>query len=527
MNLARAWLSECLPGELCHTPREEPAEQLPSDTSLMDENEDDDRDDLFGKQLTLPIERPSRLLDLMLDSGNTKFARLVEYHDGCTEYATLSYVWGPGPHLWRTTRDNVKQRMILFERTDLPPTLADAISIAERLELRYIWIDALCIVQDDLLEWTKEGSKMAGIYHGSYITIAASSSHSSRDGIFNHSSWSRLKYAESVQTNNVLMNGEQSQLHFTRYGTSSSRLQYDIERGPLAKRAWTLQERYLSPRILHFTKSQLIWECDHIIQSEDNLSRDLLGKSLPLGLPGTWTRTNLMTFWHQDLLNNYCKRRLSHNSDKLVAISALAKAIHSLCNDEYLAGLWKESLIEGLLWLRSGQGTKARRPSWSWSSQDSSIHYPNYFIMNDFDCQVQDVLITKDPLNPMGSVMYGSISLSCRICDCQLLPVRTNCFSAFLRTGCQSRTHEVLVWDGFKPMEAAAVMDNEDHPPSSGFLLYFGRMPIFLILAAVDLRTNTYERVGSVADDTFIEARPHEDLQDVMSERPKQIITIV
>lgn len=131
MNVAKTWLSECLAGQSCHKHREIPDVQLPSDISRMDERDDDGRVVVLGKHLTLPIERPSRLIDLKLDSGNTKFARLVDFHEGCTEYATLSYVWGPGPHLWRTTHDNVNQRMISFKRSDLPATLADALCVAE------------------------------------------------------------------------------------------------------------------------------------------------------------------------------------------------------------------------------------------------------------------------------------------------------------------------------------------------------------------------------------------------------------
>lgn len=137
MNLAKTWLSECLAGESCHKHRGVSDEQLPSDISRMDERDENGRAVVvLGKYLSLPIERPSRLIDLKLDSGNTDSARLVDFHEGCTEYATLSYVWGPGPHLWRTTHDNVKQRMISFKRSDLPATLADALCIAERLGLR-------------------------------------------------------------------------------------------------------------------------------------------------------------------------------------------------------------------------------------------------------------------------------------------------------------------------------------------------------------------------------------------------------
>lgn len=510
MSLARTWLSECLGGKSCH------------------EHDGSNKDALLEKHLNFPVERPSRLIDLMLDSGNAELARLVECHDGCTEYATLSYVWGPDPHPWRTTRDNVKQRMISFERCDLPATLADAICIAGRLGLRYIWIDALCIVQDDLAEWTKEGSKMAGIYHGSYITIAATSSHSSRDGIFNHRSWSHVNPCNSVQIDNMLVNRDQSQLYFVAPDHRSAFAGDGDLMGPLGTRAWALQERYLSPRILHFTSSQLIWECDHIMQSEDNLRDVWLTKPLAYKM----TRKHLMAFWYKDLVEEYCRRQLSDVSDKLVAISALAKAVCSLCDVplcdvDYLAGMWRGSLIEGLLWYRHGHGKKTRRPSWSWSSQDSGIRYYYIGYPDHLDRQVQDVKVIKDPLNKMGSVSHGSLCLSCRIFDCQLLPCSSDHLYPSQATDKRTRFHEVLVWNGFKPMGARATMDDENHPISNGFLLYLGYNLSFLILAAVDLRSSTYERIGFVLLDPYGPLERYEDLEKFMSERPVQTITII
>lgn len=520
MSLAKTWLSECIGCQSCHRYHEAPDEQTKPDASRMHEHgRGQENNAVSKKRLTLPNDRPSRLIDLMLDFENTELARLVEYPDGCTKYATLSYVWGQSPHSWSTTRDNVKQRMVSFKRSDLPATLADAIYIAERLGLRYIWIDSLCIVQDDSAEWTKEGSKMAGIYHGSYVTIAASSSHSSRTGIFNHRSRSLLKSGRGTRIDGVLANGEQSQLYFFNRRHLARAARECIEFDPLATRAWTLQERYLSPRILHFTSLQLIWECDHMLQSEDNLLHDSKGRDFPLGLPNNMTKSQLMTFWYRKLVQDYCGRRLSHESDKLVAISALAKAIQSLCDDDYLAGLWRGSLIEGLLWRRQGPGKKVRHPSWSWSSQDSEIYYYRCDEAPDqFDCQVLDVQVTKDPLNAMGSVTYGSLCLSCRIWDCQLLRISSK--------SPWDTNSTVFVWDEFKPIEFEAFMDNDDHPSSGGYLLYLGYELPLIVLAAVDLHTNTYERIGCVGIKPSYNFKL-DDLRRFMSERPKQVITIV
>lgn len=522
MNLAKKWLSECIECQSCRKNCEAPDEQTqPVAPGMTEHGRDHGEDALSKKHLTLPIERPSRLIDLMPDSAHEKLARLIEYHDGCTEYATLSYVWGPGPHPWSTTSGNVKQRMTSFDRSDLPATLADALNIAERLGLRYIWIDSLCIVQDDPVEWAKEGSKMAGIYHGSYVTIAASSSCSSRDGIFNHRSKSILDGPDMIQIDSMLGNGEQSQLYVSLDQDLRAVARCRIEYSSLATRAWTLQESYLSPRILHFTKSQLIWECDHMVLSEDNLVHDSSGRRFPLDLPNDMTKSGLMRFWYQELVQGYCDRQLSYDSDKLVAISALAKAIQSLCDDDYLAGLWRGSLIQGLLWCRPyGPGKKVRHPSWSWSSQDSQIRYYHLLKWPDqFDCQVQDVQVTGDPLNPMGSVTGGSLRLNCRIWDCQLLPRSMNKYNPDY--------HKGLMWDGFKSMEVDVLMDNQDHPLSGGYLLYLGHKLPFLVLAAVDLRTNTYERIGLGDSHPAFITKELEDIRKFMSERPKQVINMV
>lgn len=107
---------------------------------------------MLNTLLPLDVTSIYRLIDLMLGEGNCGFARLVEYHDGCTEYATLSYVWGPAPHSWYTTRDNVRQRIVSFNCFNLPATLGDATCIAKHLGMHYIYIYALCIVQDDFSE---------------------------------------------------------------------------------------------------------------------------------------------------------------------------------------------------------------------------------------------------------------------------------------------------------------------------------------------------------------------------------------
>jgi hypothetical protein len=95
----------------------------------------------------------------------------------------LSHCWGLSHRITATsaTLDRLKKEISLDE---LPKTFQDAIIIAERLSVQYLWIDPLCIIQDDPLDWRAESSKMADVYTQSYLTISASTSTDDSTGCF-------------------------------------------------------------------------------------------------------------------------------------------------------------------------------------------------------------------------------------------------------------------------------------------------------------------------------------------------------
>jgi hypothetical protein len=162
----------------------------------------------------------------------------------------LSYCWGKKPFLM-TTRRNIQAHKNGISIGKLPLTFQHAIEVARQLNIRYIWIDSLCIIQKDPADWEREAGKMADIYRGSYITIAATSASGPHEGFV-------------FATRRVPYHSVNLQL-IHRF--KNSQYPVDPEPGPLKRtmplltRAWTYQERLLAPRVLHFAFSEVVYDC--------------------------------------------------------------------------------------------------------------------------------------------------------------------------------------------------------------------------------------------------------------------------
>ena len=161
-HVAKAWIQECISTHVCST-------RLPT---------------VEGAQLD---SGPARLIDLMASDGESTDARLVDIKHDVPEFATLSYCWGNGmPPDSMTTLANVGDRRerILFDV--LPRTVQDAFTVTRGLGIRYLWIDAVCTIQDCRDDWATESAKMASIYGRSQVTVAAELRPDCRQGFFSH-----------------------------------------------------------------------------------------------------------------------------------------------------------------------------------------------------------------------------------------------------------------------------------------------------------------------------------------------------
>lgn len=203
---------------------------------------------------------PARVLDLgPSKSTSVNSPQLTE--DFCGPYVALSHCWGNTRHIV-TEKNNIECHKNGIPLQHLPKTLQDAIIFTKGIGLRYLWIDSLCIIQDDINDWKNEAAKMADVYRNAYCTIAAAGSKDDQEGIF-------IKRSE--QDVCVLRYNAANTYIAATYAEDDVAAMLELHKSPLSNRAWTLQERLLSQRTIHFTTSRVIWECQSQLETEDLL----------------------------------------------------------------------------------------------------------------------------------------------------------------------------------------------------------------------------------------------------------------
>ncbi|KAI0121047.1 heterokaryon incompatibility protein-domain-containing protein [Xylariales sp. AK1849] len=310
---------------------------------------------------------PSRLLNVS-PSNNPNESRLDTKDKTKPErYAALSYCWGEAPEdkspPWRTLLGNLDKRCNGFMLHDLPQTLRDAVGVTRELGIQYLWIDSLYIIQDGD-DWNKESKRMEAVFASAYCTVAATAATNSRSGFL------KKEITDSASVKPGTGSGVNAPI-------VSADFDHDINKAPLNKRAWVMQERYLSPRTIHFSKSRVYGECGEGVYAGDNIMLQCnigsnkyyqLDAQFPhrLGYSGFGSTMEFL----QSLIEDYSGRGVTNNTDRPVAIAGLmsrtAKAL--LCRIHY--GIIEWYLHRNLLWRRvSGQRTRKIEyeqfmPSW-------------------------------------------------------------------------------------------------------------------------------------------------------------------
>ena len=408
-------------------------------------------------------QRPSRLVFIGVEA-NFSDVRLCSNNEiePNAFYVTLSHCWGRaglGMKLTSISQWEFGQK-IPWER--LPGTFRDAILVTRKLRVvfgvQYIWIDALCIIQDNLEDWRREASKMRDIYYHSFCNLAACVGQDSYSGLLN----ARSSFASHTCVIEANINGESD----TRFQVSNRDSFYtEVQQCYLESRAWVLQEILLAPRILYFAPQKLYWECASLCAHEDAPSTPVLGYPIkqsvfdsPLLVSPTVNEKNdsvgadyrLYRIW-MNAVNSYTKRKLTRPEDKLVAISGLAERISAKFTEKdiYIAGLWKRNLLLQMLWrVRDGHQTLRpepyRAPTWSWASVEGTVynHRTNQEAVQSTYAlaEVIDLSIKHRPDDIFGQIQSAKIRLRAPlICISLDFPTRS---PQQLTTGAQ------LMWEG-------------------------------------------------------------------------------
>ncbi len=215
------------------------------------------------------VEMPTRLLHVA-DTDNLRLVSvgdIAKPHDSGASirtngYIALSHCWGktdPGkvPPYCTTKSNRTSREIIGFKATDLPRTFQDAIETVRGLGLQYLWIDSLCIIQDDEQDWERESSAWKDAYASAYCTLAATSAIDSFAGFLER----------KVNNEYICVRDDSDQQSYVRIGIAD--FDEEVEKAELNKRAWVLQERLLSCRTIHFGAKQAYWECGEGVRGED------------------------------------------------------------------------------------------------------------------------------------------------------------------------------------------------------------------------------------------------------------------
>ncbi|KAI1206340.1 HET-domain-containing protein [Annulohypoxylon truncatum] len=340
-------------------------------------------------------ELPTRVIDLGdISKGEAAHIRLYETHGEKAPYATLSHCWGGAiPSITLTT--NKASRTDSLPVSSLPQNFKDAIEVTRALGIRYLWIDALCIIQDSKPDWLREAGRMSAVYAGAAVVLSALDAPASTTGFLKPN---RLPLA----TLNAAFGIQKVLPELNDY----------LQTCPLVSRGWCMQERLLAPRLLHFGREQLFWECRALFRAEDG--RDFTGESdghvmaeflrIRKRIGGAAARGEGLPCdaWYQ-LLQEYTTRRFTVATDKLPALAGAAGLFVKANGNEgaglgatYVAGLWKEDLARGLLWCAHydhmpgrkvwgisstdrisalARPTERRAPSWSWAALDGHLDF--------------------------------------------------------------------------------------------------------------------------------------------------------
>lgn len=339
---------------------------------------------------------PSRLIQIASDPRDGVFLRPRSDIPEGTKYAALSYCWGKR-QAWpacRTTRWNLASQMCGISWTTLPATLQDAVEATRKLGLEYIWIDCMCIIQDDEKDWQVESMQMATVYTHAHVTLSAALALDTRTGMFSTRDAESLSHILTIR-----YRGEEYPVYAFHVPQESGRIEprmlADIWRGslersleyPMFNRAWTFQERLASRRVLLFGKEELILECASGCVFEESLYRlhppQLSDKTLKAAYADAINSPRKI-WW--EIVYTYSHLKLTVPTDRLPAIAAVAQRL-SLQNptDEYLCGLWRKFFLSDLLWERvlntldkgdpplvcisaAWGAASYTAPSWSWVS---------------------------------------------------------------------------------------------------------------------------------------------------------------
>lgn len=310
--------------------------------------------------------------------------------DVAVRYTTLSHRWGDSGKMLKLERSNIDTFRREIPMGQLLNLLKDALYMTCQLDIYYIWIDCLCIIQGCKRDWEVEAKRMGDYYRYAPCNLSATGNDDSSIGIFGKRiPLSYLHYP--IQMDFVLVSkeaGREVRAHYEGFFIKADCFDFrnDVMNAVLGSRGWVAQECALSPAILHFTPRQTWWECNKHIFNEAFPGIDLpwsFARTVGIGAARSVDQKNsidhIYSAWHA-FVAHYAATDLTYDTDRFPAVIGIANIYNTLLEDNLIAGMWEGDLLRSLLWQPKRKANKlpsARiAPSWSWAPLAVAHIYP-------------------------------------------------------------------------------------------------------------------------------------------------------
>ncbi|KAH8815533.1 heterokaryon incompatibility protein-domain-containing protein [Xylogone sp. PMI_703] len=390
---------------------------------------------------------PTRVIDV---GSETVQPFLMISHNEAGRYLALSHRWGAldsKRNMLITKEENVEQFCLGIPFDSLPLTYKHSVEVARSLGIQYLWIDSLCIIQDNIHDWEIESARMGDIYENAYATLFAERASNSDDGIFQTvedrnalTDWIReidFRDPRTEEQHRILIS-------WPSYYPNSVKEAFCVVDKPtshLQNRGWVMQEEILSRRKICFSMTEIHWQCKSMSQCEcglvsvintssaDDFTRNTLLKRRP---DGSMTRAlsasdsgrargirNANRAWKY-LVEIYSQRDFTDQRDKLPALAGAALKL-GRPPENYLAGIWREDLDDQLLWHgHNKEGLLCRRyegyycPTWSWASLQGKVIFCSFSSFTPI-WRIVEATCQASGSNPMGLVSTGLLRIQSKV----------------------------------------------------------------------------------------------------------------
>ncbi|KAH7165267.1 heterokaryon incompatibility protein-domain-containing protein [Dactylonectria macrodidyma] len=522
-----------------------------------------------------PTPLPTRVLEISGTSAADTTLRLLESHGQEGRYVALSYVWGDPKHQYTTVKSNLAAHKEDIEFDQLPYALAEAVMCTLQLGLKYLWVDALCIIQDSPEDKVKEIAGMSQVYKNAWVTVSAAMSTGATvafmdprpelqsiasicfkmdmivpkdvkgllswiDGHRNNPEYSaKMSYRDEVErlfqetywyVDDDAWDTSPSSVWFAAKsaGPSGNEIRElvsapDIDDEPINKRGWTLQESWLSRRMLIYGSGQVVWQCGEGNRADGSQAPSTFKSdrrpyfSRPLDSDGIRALSNT---W-RSLVRDFSKRQLGDPADKLNAMQGIVHELEEETGDKHYAGIWESDPITGLSWFQNAKNKDAETmvfnaartcPSWSWAKVDGPV---SFSVAENVTASVEGIKITKNEYTgsyPLSStlVVEGEVLVRGKVSN--LEDIEGQAQFQWLGPNATAEPFSNLIYiDGCltNPDFKVSIEDGEAMVRCDKDFKYLelsrgkwdGRQNLAaesrgLLLVAADDRPNTYRRIG-------------------------------